>query len=97
MPTSYLGSAELIIKIKMRPICPFGTLRTITFVQIEDQKVKDASMIGDGEKMVLLDETPYEPQFRLEHADVYVADAKTGQRKLAMKNFPQQQLLPQFS
>ncbi len=58
------------------------------FVQIEDKKVKDASMIGDGEKMILLDETPYEPQFRLEHADVYVADAKTGQRKLAMKNFP---------
>lgn len=58
------------------------------FVQIEDQKVKDASMVGDGKAMVLLDETPYEPQFRLEHADVYVADAGTGQRKLAMKNFP---------
>lgn len=58
------------------------------FVQIEDKKMKDASMVGDGEAMILMDETPYEPQFRLEHADVYVADAKTGQRKLAMKNFP---------
>lgn len=58
------------------------------FVQIEDQRAKDATMVGDGAAMVLLDKTPYEPQFRLEHADLYITDAKSGNRKLAMKNFP---------
>ncbi len=58
------------------------------FVQIEDKNVNDASMVGKGESMVLMDESPYGAQFRLRHADVYLADAKTGQRKLAMKNFP---------
>ncbi|MEL7119767.1 MAG: prolyl oligopeptidase family serine peptidase, partial [Bacteroidota bacterium] len=58
------------------------------FVRIEDDQKKNASMVGDGEMMVLLDQTPYDPQFRLLHADVYLADAQTGDRKLAMKKFP---------
>ena len=58
------------------------------FVQIEDEETKDASIVGDGETMVLLNKAPYEPQFRLEHADVYISDAQSGSRKLAMKKFP---------
>lgn len=58
------------------------------FVQIETEQIKDASMVGDGAAMVLIHKTPYEPQFRLEHADVYIADAQSGSRKLAMKKFP---------
>lgn len=58
------------------------------FVQIETEQIKDASMVGDGAAMILLHKAPYEPQFRLEHADVYIADAQTGSRKLAMKQFP---------
>ncbi|MBK7872278.1 MAG: hypothetical protein IPJ74_17185 [Saprospiraceae bacterium] len=59
------------------------------FVQIGDQKAREVSLIGDGKSMVLMDKTPYEPQFRLEHGDVYIADAKNGNRKLVMKNFPE--------
>lgn len=58
------------------------------FVQIETEQIKDASMVGDGAAMVLTHTTPYEPQFRLEHADVYIANAQSGSRKLAMKKFP---------
>ncbi len=59
------------------------------FIQIADEKAREANMIGDGNAFVIMDKTPYEPQFRLEHGNIYVADASNGNRKLALKNFPE--------
>lgn len=58
------------------------------FIQIEDKNIKDAAIIGSGNAIILADETPYEPQFRLEHADIYVFNPTTAERKLAIKKFP---------
>ncbi len=57
------------------------------FVRFADEKAKDAVIAGNHKTVILEDKTPYQPQFRLEHADYYLADVQTGQRKSVMKNF----------
>lgn len=58
------------------------------FIQLADEKARRADITGDHRHVVLEDRTRYQPQYRLEHADYYLADAQTGKRNLVLENFP---------
>ncbi len=58
------------------------------FRQLADERAREASIAPSHTHVLLEDMTPYQPQYRLTHADYYVVDARTGERTLVKKEFP---------
>lgn len=58
------------------------------FLQLADENAREASIAPSHTHVLLEDMTPYQPQYRLAHADYYVVDARTGERTKALTEFP---------
>ena len=59
---------------------------TKTFHRLADEEVRNATLTGDRGHVLLWTFKPYKPQFRLQYADFYLADPKTGERKEVLKH-----------
>jgi len=57
------------------------------FVRITDEEVEEAELTGDQKHAIGKDESPYEPVLKLQMADYYIIDTKTGKRKKILENF----------
>lgn len=52
-----------------------------SFVQLADEEVEEVSLSGDEKNAIGYDSKPYEPAFREEWKNIYVINARTGERK----------------
>lgn len=57
------------------------------FIQIADEKIKNARLTGDQKFAYAYDQTPYEPAFKMSYADYYLIDLSTGKREKIFDNF----------
>lgn len=58
------------------------------FLRLADEQAREARIAPSHTHVLLEDMTPYQPQYRLAHADYYVVDTRTGERIKALTEFP---------
>lgn len=55
-------------------------------VKISDDQYDDFSIINNSKYVMVADDEPYKPQFKMQYEDVAVVDAETGERKVVLEH-----------
>jgi len=56
-------------------------------VRLSDEKAREATLTGNQKYAMVWDKTPYQPQFRLEHGNLYLVNVTSGKKTPVLTNF----------
>lgn len=62
-------------------------LDTKKVIRITNEEFRDSRMAGDQKHVVVWNKQPYQPQFRMEHADYKIVNVNTGVKTNLFENF----------